>query len=342
MNFFKKCILFCTILSSFFIFGCSKQSSEPISRTDMIIGTVCTIQIFDSKDTSILDKCFDELKNLEDLVSINKTGTELDTVNENAGNKPIKVSDDTFNIVKRGLYYSQLSNGNFDITIGPIVKLWGIGTENAKVPENTLIKDTLSYVGFKNVDLNENDKTIFLKEPNMVIDLGGIAKGYAADILTDLLKEHNVSSAMINLGGNIYMLGNKPNGTDWRIGIQDPNDTKGSVGNLLVKNKSIVTSGTYQRYLEVDGKIYHHILNPKTGYPFDNDLLSVSVISDKSIDGDALSTTTFALGSKKGLEFIESLDNIDAIFITKDKKIFITDGIKNNFKITNSSYSLEE
>ncbi|GAA0124604.1 FAD:protein FMN transferase [Clostridium sp. CTA-19] len=341
MNKLKKYSFTFVILSILFLAGCSKTPSEPLSRTELIMGTVCTVQIFDSKNSTILDECFNKLTDLENLVSINKENTELDKVNAMSGKSAVSVSDDTYNIIKGGINYSSLSDGNFDITIGPIVKLWGIGTDSARVPSDAEINEKKSLINYKDVILDDSNKTIFLKNPNMIIDLGGIAKGYAADVLTDILKKHNVNSAMINLGGNLYILGNKEDGNKWRIGIQDPNESNSTVGNLLVNDKSIVTSGVYERFFEENGKKYHHILNPKTGYPYENDLLGVTIISDKSVDGDALSTTTFALGCDEGLKFINSLENIDAIFITKDNEIYLSDGLKDNFNVTNANYKLK-
>ncbi|WP_291582832.1 FAD:protein FMN transferase [Clostridium sp. UBA6640] len=346
MKKFKLYVLLLLILSITVLSGCSSSDSnikEPISRTEVVMGTVCTIQIFDSKDNSILDKAFDRLKDLENKVSINKEGTELDKVNEMSGKEAVVVGKDTFTIVESGLYYSKISNNTFDITIGPIVKLWGIGSESARVPSEKELIEKKSLINYNNVILDNEKNSIFLKNPNMIIDLGGIAKGYAADEMKDLLVDNGVKSAMINLGGNLYILGNKPNGNQWKIGIQDPNGgSNDTVGNILVNDKSIVTSGTYERFLEVDGKSYHHILDPKTGYPYENDLLSTTIISDKSMDGDGLSTSAFALGREKGLEFISSLENIEAIFITKDNEVYLTNGLKDEFKLTNNNYKLVE
>ena len=346
MKKFKLYVLSLLILSITILSGCSTSNStikEPISHTEVVMGTVCTIQIFDSKDTSILDKAFDRLKDLENKVSINKEGTELDKVNEMSGKEAVVVGKDTFSIVESGLYYSKISNGNFDITIGPIVKLWGIGSESARVPSEKEITEKKSLINYNDIVLNNEKNSIFLKKPNMIIDLGGIAKGYAADEMKNLLVDNGVKSAMINLGGNLYILGNKPNGNQWKIGIQNPNGSANdTVGNILVNDKSIVTSGTYERFLEVYGKVYHHILDPKTGYPYESDLLSATIISDTSLAGDGLSTSTFALGREKGLEFINSLENIEAIFITKDNEVYLTNGLKNNFKLTNDNYKLVE
>ena len=176
----------------------------------------------------------------------------------------------------------------------------------------------------------------------MKIDLGGIAKGYAADKIYKYLKEdENLENALINLGGNIRILGNKEKNQPFSIGIQDPTKPRGnSIGNIKVSDKSVVTSGIYERYLEKNNKIYHHMLNPHTGYPFENNLSSVTIISDKSIICDALSTTTFGLGIEKGLKLIESLDNVDAIFVTKDKKIYLSSNLKDKLNLTDNSFTI--
>ena len=340
ISYFLVLIMALTLLA-----GCSKNKipDEPISKTSIVIGTVCTITLYDSDDATIIDKAFARLSELEDILSINKTGTELDKVNEMAGKSPVKVSKDTLNVVKKGLEYSALSNGALDITVGPLVKLWGIGTEHAKVPSQDEINTAKNLINYKDVVINEDESTIYLEKPNMIIDLGAIAKGYAADEIVKILKDNDVNSAIINLGGNIFALGEKIDGNPWKVGIQTPNEDRNStIGYVSVKNKSIVTSGVYERYFEEDGKKYHHILSPETGYPYENEILGVSIISDDSIDGDSLSTTLFALGVEKGLELVESTKGIDAIFITKDNKLYMSDGFKKIFTLTNTDYTIVE
>jgi len=341
LKYILSLVLFVTM--TFTLVGCTKSQStgdgHPLSKTEVIIGTVCTVSLYDNKDPAIIDKCFNRLRELEDILSINKLNTELDKVNEMAGKEPVKVGDDTFTVVAEGLKYSKLSQGALDITVGPLVKLWGIGTENAKVPTESEINEKKSLINYNDLVLDEQNKTIFLKKPNMIIDLGAIAKGYAADELAKLLK---ANSAIIDLGGNIFALGNKPDGAKWKIGVQDPENARGdSIGFIEVINKSVVTSGIYERYFEANGKKYHHILNPTTGYPYENEILGVSIISDKSIDGDALSTTLFALGIEKGLEFIDSQEGVEALFISKDHEVYLTKGLKDNCNLTSSKYKVK-
>lgn len=337
-------MLCCTLSLS--LIGCTSneknEPTQPLTKTEVIIGTVCTISLYDIKDVAVLDKAFTRLKELEDILSINKLGTELDKVNNMSGKEPVKVTDDTFTVVAQGLKYSKLSGGALDITVGPLVKLWGIGTDAAKVPSEEEIKEKLPLINYNDIVLDETNKTIFLKRENMIIDLGAIAKGYAADEVAKILTENNVKSAIIDLGGNIFALGSKLDGSNWKIGVQDPEDARGaSIGYIEVVNKSIVTSGIYERYFESNGKKYHHILNPKTGYPYENEILGVSILSDKSIDGDSLSTTLFALGIEKGLEFVNSQPGVEAIFVSKDYNLYLTEGLKNNFHLTSTKYKIK-
>ncbi|MTI66222.1 MAG: FAD:protein FMN transferase [Firmicutes bacterium] len=329
------------LLLFIFIFsGCSnKKISEPKSKTNFLLGTVITLKIYDNPKDEIFTKSFDRIKDIENKMSINIDNSEVIKINENAGKNYTKVSNDTFNVINKGKYYSKLSNGNFDITIGSLVKLWNIGTEDAKVPTENQINLKLPLINYKNITLLEKENKVKLEKKDMILDLGGIAKGYAADEVSNILENNDVHHAIINLGGNIYVHGSKVDGTPWKIGIQNPFEPRGDyIGIVKTKNKSIVTSGIYERYFEENGKRYHHILDPSTGYPVRNNLAGVSIIADKSIDADALSTVLFSMGLKEGKKLAETLDGVDAVFITKDKSVHITNNLKNNFKLTNNDF----
>lgn len=331
-------------LSLYTFVSCSinNKTSKSITNSEILMGTVVTVTLYDSNDESVLTKVFDKVKELESILSINENGTLVDKINENAGISSVKVDDDTFNIIKKGIEYSNLTNGLFDISIGPLVKLWNIGLPEAKVPTLEEINQKLPLINYKDIEIDETQKTVFLKRKGMMIDLGGIAKGYTADVISNILSEEGVKSAIINLGGNVYTHGTKINGDNWNIGIQNPFSDRGDiVGTLSINNKSIVTSGIYERYIEKDGIKYHHILNPKTGYPYDNEIAGITIISDKSVDGDALSTSVFAMGLNDGIKFVNTQDGIDAIFVTKDYKVYITNGIKDIFKLSNPDFTLE-
>ena len=339
-----KFIATCTILA-IMLSACSKKVAEPvepISNTQFLMGTVCTIKIYDKSSTKVLDKGFKRISEIENTMSISKDQSEVIDINNAAGEKPIKISDGTMKVLKEGLRFAALTNGKMDITVGPLVKLWGIGTDKARLPSKEEILQKKALIGYKNLILDEKNKTAFLKNKGMVIDLGAIAKGYTADEVKEVLKENGVEHAIINLGGNVFAMGKNVNDSPWKIGIQDPFTQRGDIiGMIEVEDKSIVTSGIYERYFEKDGKKYHHILSTTTGYPCDNSIAGVSIVSVKSIDGDALSTSVFSLGLEDGMKFINNMPGAEGIFITKDKQVYITPGLKGNFKITNTEFTLK-
>ncbi|SHH52220.1 thiamine biosynthesis lipoprotein [Clostridium collagenovorans DSM 3089] len=337
---FTSCVLLLVLL--FNLVGCTKKTKKPIERTDFMLGTICSIKIYNKSDESILDKGFDKIKDIENKMSLNIKESDIYKLYELSGKEPLKVSDDTFKVLKMGKEFGDISNGHFDITIGPLSKLWNIGTPEAKVPSEDELKETLPLIDYSKLTLDEKNKTAKLENEGMMVDLGGIAKGYAADEVAKVLKENGVKNAIINLGGNVFTLGKNTNNTEWNIGIQNPFEGRGdAVGSVKVENKSIVTSGIYERYVEENGKKYHHILNPKTGYPYDNEIAGVTIITDESILGDALSTTVFSLGLHEGLDFINKRKDAEAIFITKDNKIYLSNGIKENFKLLDNSFTIE-
>lgn len=344
MTISRKKILFLLFLL-FFIVLYLRKIHPPLkvsSRTDFILGTTVTLTVYDKEADALIHSAFEELRHLESILSVNKANTLIDQINHSAGIMPVKVDPDTFNLIQSALNYSSLTDGAFDLTIGPLVNLWHIGFPDAKVPSPYEIQEVLPLINYHYVQLDTSNYTVYLTQPHMALDLGGIAKGYAADILATLFKDANVQHALINLGGNLYTLGCKPDGTPWTIGVQDPFHPRGEIiGTILQSNQSFVTSGIYERYLEdTSGKKFHHILNPHTGYPYDNQLASVTIISETSMDGDALSTATFALGLTEGLAFIESRPHTEAIFITTDARVYLSSGIKNLFTLTSPDFTL--
>lgn len=335
-------ILAVTILFS----GCGTKAENttntaPITKSNFYLGTYCKVTIYDKNDENILNKAFDRIEEFDKMLSINKENTEVDKLNEKSGVEKVKVNDDIYKLIDKSINYSKLTGGAFDVTIGPVVKLWNIGLDTARVPTKDEITKALPLIGYKNIELDSDSKTVYLKNKGMVLDFGAIAKGYIADEVAEVLRNSGVKKAIIDLGGNIYALGSNKEDKPWKIGIQDPDLERNEIiGYIYSSNKSVVTSGIYERFLEKDGVKYHHILSPFNGYPYDNEIMGVTIISDLSIDGDALSTSTFALGLNEGLKFINSVPNVEAIFITKDHKVYLTDGLKNNFSLTNQKYKL--
>ncbi|HDK7157356.1 TPA: FAD:protein FMN transferase [Clostridium botulinum] len=334
-------LLLCICLPLVFV-GCDSKSEEPVSRETYLMGTIINIKAYGKNADKAVQASVDKISDIENKMSLNISTSEINKINKNAGIAPVKVSKNTFDVVKASLIYSEKTKGSFDITVEPLVSLWGIGTDKARIPSKDEINNALKLINYKDVVINEKESTIMLKRKGQAIDLGAIAKGYTADELKKVLLNHNVSSAFLNLGGNIYVLGNKPDKTPWKIGVQNPLEPRGDyLGIVSVSDKSVVTSGNYERFFERNGKRYHHIFDTKTGYPAEKGLISVSIISNKSIDGDALSTSVYTLGLDEGKKLIESLKDVEAVFVTNDKKVYITSGLKDTFKLTNTDFKLQ-
>lgn len=337
----KLKLIFILLIISLTIISCNGDNINPYSETSFVMGTICSITLYEKNTNFSFKEAFDIIKNIENKMSPVIKNSELDQINSNAGIRPVKVSEDTYFVIEEGIKYANLDNSKFDITIGPLVNLWGIGTENQNIPDSNLIKTILPLIGSQYILLNNNEKTVFLQNKNMTIDLGGIAKGYAADILKQYLKGKGFTKGIINLGGNVLTFGKKNNGTPWKIGIQDPIDSRGQyIGTIETDGTAVVTSGIYERYFEKDGKRYHHILDPDTGYPVDNELLSITIVTHSGIMADAYSTVVFSAGLIKGMKILESTAGMEGIFITKSKKIFLSSGIRESFNLTSSDFSL--
>lgn len=307
------------------ITGCSKDSSvsDPITYTGTALDTVINIKIYDSQDESLLTQCQKLCDDYEAKLSRTKEGSEIWQINHAEG-AYTEVSDDTLTLIQEGLHYSELSDGAFDITIGTVTDLWDFKSEDPQVPDSSALAEAVSHVDYHNVEIDGN--LVRLADPQAKIDLGAIAKGYIADRLKDYLKGEGVEHALIDLGGNVLAIGDKPDGSDFLIGIQKPFDDRGEpIASVKLHDQAAVTSGTYQRCFEKDGTFYHHILKPSDGMPCDNGLNSVTILTDSSLTADALSTTTFLLGEEKGMELINQLDGVEAVFIDTDNNLTYSD-----------------
>lgn len=330
-------------LLSAMLLGCATRSAHPTSKTEFALDTACTISIYDKAPPGTLDKAFALLNNVGARMTIDEPTGELIKVNAAAGKRPVHVDSELFGVIKVGLRFSQLTGGAFDITIGPLTKLWGIGTGGSSVPPEAKIKQALGLVDYRDVVLDAASETVYLKRPGMVIDLGAVAKGYAGDRLRSFLEQAGVRHAIIDLGGNVVAVGSKPDGSPWRIGIQAPELRRGGyMGVLSVRDEAVVSSGQYERFITVDGKRYGHILSTTTGYPVDSRITSSTIITASSTDADALSTSVFALGIKKGLALVNSLPGVEAIILTSDKHVYVSDGIGSAFHITDPSYTMAQ
>ncbi len=327
-------LLFALILTT----GCNAKENSIttpenpyIRRTLIKLNTVVTITIYDKQEEYLLDGAMELCDYYEQIFSRTSETSELYQFNHgllnNAtdGTNQAQLSPELASLIEQGIHYGDLSEGKFDIAIAPLTELWDFTADEPSVPDAATIKAALPYVNYK--DISVKDNTVTLADTKMGIDVGAIAKGYIADRIKDYLVSEGVGSAMIDLGGNILCVGSKPDGSPFNIGIQKPfADRNETIAIIGIDDMSVVSSGIYERYFKQDDILYHHILNPSTGYPYDTDLVAVTIISERSVDGDGLSTSCFALGLEKGMDLINSLDNTYAVFITSDYELHYSDG----------------
>ena len=330
----------------------STTGNEPISISSIKLNTAVQITIYDSQDKALLDDCLALCDKYELIFSRTNEKSELYKLNHRKDTSdkdpntdrqttpyPVSGTADTWHIsedlaalLSEGLDITRESDGAFDIAIAPLTSLWDFTAEDPKVPDDAAIQKALPLCSSDGVTIDGQDIT--LPSDDIQFDVGAIAKGYIADRLKDFLVKKGVNSAIINLGGNVLCIGSKPDGTPFKVGIQKPFADRNETEAVMdITGKSVVSSGIYERCFKQNGKLYHHILNPKTGYPYDNSLISVTIISDQSVDGDALSTTCFALGLEDGLKFAEK-KGVQAVFITEDYELHYTDGFQDEINVT--------
>ena len=330
----------------------SITGNEPISINSIKLNTAVQITIYDSQDKALLDDCLALCDKYELVFSRTNEKSELYKLNHrkdtsdkdpNADGQttpyPVSgtadtwhISEDLASLLSQGLSITRESDGAFDIAIAPLTSLWDFTAEDPKVPDDAAIQKALPLCSSDGVTIDGQDIT--LPSDDIQFDVGAIAKGYIADRMKDLLVKKGVKSAIINLGGNVLCIGSKPDGTPFKVGIQKPFADRNETEAVMdITGKSVVSSGIYERCFKQGGKLYHHILNPQTGYPYDNGLISVTIISDQSVDGDALSTTCFALGLEDGLKFAEK-KGVQAVFITEDYELHYTDGFQDEINVT--------
>ncbi|MBR5798498.1 MAG: FAD:protein FMN transferase [Lachnospiraceae bacterium] len=321
---------FLPALTAFFVFctsllcGCHPNASASVNG--FYFDTVVTVTLY-GKDAARADSLslgiHEQMQTYENLFSRTKEGSDIWRINHSNGT-PVCVNSETALLLDKALSYSRLSKGLVDPSVGALSSLWNFGhNEDQLIPEDAQITDALSHVNYENILLNGNEVT--LKDPSMTLDLGFIAKGYIADRLKSYLLEKDVESALINLGGNVLALSQKPGNRPFQVGIKRPFDDSGKPLLVLpVNDYSVVTSGNYERYFIIDDVLYHHILSTQTGYPADSDLSQVTILSKDSVDGDALSTLCFLLGYEKATSLIESLPDTEAIFVLSDGSIHQT------------------
>jgi thiamine biosynthesis lipoprotein len=325
----------------FLICGCGEKE---YSRVEFLMDTVVEVKVCHrnkAKAEEAIDSAMEEIRRVEQKMSRFLPASEVSKINreallERAKGSPlaggwIPVSDELFSLLEKAVRLSELTKGCFDVTIYPLLKIWNIEGENPAVPAKKEIQERLQLVGFANMIL-KNSSVRFAKR-GMGIDLGGIAKGYAVDAAIRVLKEKNVESAMVNAGGDIYALGRKQ-GKPWRIGIRHPRRGGEILGIVEVEDKAIVTSGDYERYFFSEGRRYHHILNPKTGYPA-NECQSVTIVAKKATIADGLATGVFVLGPREGMGLIESLEEVEGVIVNKGGEMSVSSGLVSKIEYVN-------
>ncbi len=338
-------MLFITILLIFIgnQLSTTKYSNTLISKSGYYLDTYVTIQIYDSAenyneiitDTDDLNELIDNALKLcykyELVFSKTNSNSELYKLNESSESK-VRISTELYQALDKALYYSSLSEGKFDATISPVTDLWNF--KDNIIPSNDELKSALSSVDYNKISLSEYNGSYYIIKNDAKIDLGGIAKGYIADKIKYYLTKNGIKSGIINLGGNTIVLGNKPNHTEYTIGIQTPFENIGEyMCTVKIDDKSVVTSGVYERVFKKDGFLYHHIIDPDTGCPSKTDIYSATIISENSIDADALSTTCVLLGTEDALALINSIDDIECVIITSDNEILLSDGLNISNKV---------
>ncbi|MDR2376108.1 MAG: FAD:protein FMN transferase [Treponema sp.] len=324
---------------------CSLSCSQDIPpRMEFVLGTLCSVNLFERGTVADYGAVFARFREIQDVMALTAASagegaTDLDLVNLNAGIGPVAVRGELLDVLEEARRYAELSGGAFDPTVGPLVKLWGIGSDNPRVPAADEIERALALVDWRDLVIDRAAGTAFLRRRGQSLDLGAIAKGYAADEAAAILRSRRSRRALIDLGGNIFALGERPWWRSWRIGVQDPLDDRGNyLGILRVKNTSVVTSGVYERYFEEEGRRYHHILSTSDGYPVQNGLLAVTIAAARSIDADALSTACFALGPERGLALVETLPDTEAVFVDRDRNVMLSSGAAKLFTLTGGNY----
>lgn len=324
-------IFMCLLLS-----GCTGENVEEHAKTVFAMDTVMDLKIYSANGEAVLQEAENEIKRIENLLDRGNENSEIYQINKD---KSYRISEETIAVINNALSVSEETGGAFDITIAPIIDLWGFYGNHCRVPSDSELQTALENVGYEKVRLNGSN--ILIPE-NALIDLGGIGKGYTSDRIAALFKKNNIHSAIVSLGGNVQTIGKKPDGSLWTIGVADPHDASKHIGILKISDKAVVTSGGYQRYFEQDGVRYHHIINPDTGKSAESGLASVTIISDSGTRADGLSTALFVMGLEKSIAFWRSREDFDAIFVDNDGTVLITEGIQNSFECVHDCKIIEK
>jgi len=328
----RPCLLLSIVVSLILLgSGCERRFKE----SKFLLGTIVEITIIASKGDSqrAMRLAFEEIERIDSLMNLYNENSEVSRINRSAGKPAVAVSPDTLEVVSRSIKFSELTNGAFDITVGPLMELWGFRKGQKRIPSDAEVAKTLPLVDYRKITVDPRRSTVGLASPGMRIDVGAIAVGYAVDKAIQALKEAGIDKALINAGGEIYALGSPPGKSAWRIGIRHPRRGNDLIGILELKDRAVSTSGDYENFFEANGKRYCHIMNPKIGRPVEG-IMSATVVADSVTEADALSTALLPSGTKAGMKLVESLKGVDCMIVTgekeEDMKILMSGGMKEN------------
>ena len=339
VNFMKKKItaILMVILIGIMAAGCGQQqkteqtegTEESASQDIFAMDTYMSVTAYGADAESAVSDAIAEIERLDALLSTGETDSEIYKLNQNGGGS---ISEDTSYLLERALEIWKSTDGCFEIGIYPLMQEWGFTDGNYKVPDKETLQKLLPLADSSKIDFNEKDQTVSFEQDGMEIDFGGIAKGYTSGRIMDIFREHGIISGMVSLGGNVQVLGIKTDGSKWRVAVQNPEDTENYLGVLETQDRAVITSGGYERYFEQDGKTYQHILDPKTGYPADSGLTSVTIVSADGTLADGLSTSLFVMGKEKAVAYWRAhSEEFDAILVEKDGTVSVTENIADQF-----------
>lgn len=314
------------------VFTTNTFSQEVYQRTLKLMGSRFDISVVSNskeKGDEFIDFAVQEITRIEKLISSWDPNSQTSLINKNAGIKPVVVDEELFNLIERAIKISQLTSGAFDISYASMDKVWKFDGTMTEMPSEASIKNSISKVGYKNIILDKNNFSVFLKLKGMKIGFGAIGKGYAADKAKSLLQEKDVESGIINASGDLNAWGKQPDGKDWMVAIVNPLNKEKVFSWLPIHNSAVVTSGNYEKYVELNGILYSHIIDPRTGYP-STGILSVSIFTTSAEFADALATSVFVMGVDVGLDFINQLKGVECVIVDKNNKLHTSKNIKLN------------
>lgn len=347
------CVLTACIISTVSLAGCSsfnKQANQVYEQSNVSMDTVITLKAYGPNAKAAVDEGLKKVDELDKMANPTINTSDVSKINTAAGKEYVKVHPEIVKMIKTSIQYSKLTGGAWDISVGPIINLWGIGTDKQRLPSDSEIKSKLTLVGYNNISINEADNSVMLQKQGMSIDLGGIAKGFAADEILKIFNKYGIQKGLISLGGSsIYAIGTNSENNPWSIGIKHPRseDSQNYLGIVKISNQALSTSGDNERYFIENGKRYHHIMNPATGYPADTGVMSDTIIIDSSVPdknmlADILTTTVFVLGPQKGIQFASSIPGVSCEVTATDNKIYTTKGFKDKITNLNKDFKFAE